>query len=114
MNCIPFYPKLEYQPSVTIDRLYFGSVNRLPVSGYVRINQVQAAYIGSGNPGKGSLDYHGDTYPFTVGGPGVGGIGIPKIEAFGEVRGVEHLRELRWCVGPGSLWLRPGRGQLVC
>jgi len=69
MNRIPFYPKLEYQPSVTIDRLYFGSVNRLPVSGYVRLNQVQAAYIGSGNPGKGSLDYDGDTYPFTVGGP---------------------------------------------
>ena len=64
-----------------------------PVSGYVRMTQVQAAYIGSGNAGKGVLDYHGDTYPFTVGGLGVGGIGVSKLEAYGEVYGLEHLRD---------------------
>jgi hypothetical protein len=44
------------------------NVKGKPVSGYVRMTQVQAAYIGSGNAGHGTLDYHGDAYPFKVGG----------------------------------------------
>ena len=39
-----------------------------PVSGYVRITQVQAAYLGSGNAGSGVLYYQGSRYPFSVGG----------------------------------------------
>ena len=35
----------------------------------------------------------GRTFPFTVGGLGVGGIGISKIEAKGEVYGLERLRD---------------------
>jgi hypothetical protein len=66
-------------------------------SGYVEMTQVQAAYLGSGNAGKGILRYRGRTYRFTVGGLGVGGIGISKIEAKGEVYGLERLRDF-----PGS------------
>jgi hypothetical protein len=66
-------------------------------SGYVEMTQVQAAYIGSGNAGKGILRYRGRTYRFTVGGLGVGGIGISKIEAKGEVYGLKRLRDF-----PGS------------
>jgi len=57
------------------------------------MTQVQAAYVGSGNAGKGVLDYHGDTYPFRVGGLGLGGIGVSKIEAYGEIYGLEYLRD---------------------
>ena len=64
------------------------NVKGKPVSGYVRMTQVQAAYIGSGNAGKGVLDYHGDAYPFRV-----GGIGVSKIEAYGEIYGLEYLRD---------------------
>lgn len=38
----------------------------------------------SGNAGKGVLDYHGDTYPFRV-----GGLGVSKIEVYG----LEQLRD---------------------
>lgn len=66
-------------------------------SGYVQMTQVQAAYLGSGNAGSGILRYRGRTYRFTLGGLGVGGIGISKIEAKGEVYGLERLRDF-----PGS------------
>jgi len=66
-------------------------------SGYVEMTQVQAAYLGSGNAGRGNLRYRGHTYRFTVGGLGVGGIGISKIEAKGEVYGLKRLRDF-----PGS------------
>ena len=49
-----------------------------PRSGYVRMTQVQAAYIGSGNAGSGLLYYQGGRYPFSVGGLGVGGIGFRR------------------------------------
>src|ERR1700694_5698651 len=47
------------------------SLERKPVSGYVRMTQVQAAYLGSGNAGSGVLYYQGGRYPFSVGGLGV-------------------------------------------
>src|SRR6202035_3982884 len=68
------------------------SLQGKPVSGYVEMTQVQAAYLGSGNAGNGTLRYRGHTYRFTVGGLGVGGIGISKIEAKGEVCGLKRLR----------------------
>jgi hypothetical protein len=73
------------------------SVRGLSPSGYVEMTQVQAAYLGSGNAGRGNLRYRGHTYRFTVGGLGVGGIGISKIEAKGEVYGLRRLRDF-----PGS------------
>jgi hypothetical protein len=69
------------------------NVKNKPVSGYVRMTQVQAAYIGSGKASSGVLDYHGRKYSFTVGGLGIGGIGVPKIDAYGEVYGLEHVRD---------------------
>jgi hypothetical protein len=60
------------------------SVEGKPRSGCVRMTQVQAAYLGSGNAGSGVLYYQGGRYPFGVGGLGVEGIGISKIEAKGE------------------------------
>src|SRR4051794_10561633 len=57
------------------------SLQGKPLSGYVRMNEVQAAYLGSGNAGSGTLRYQGRTYPFPVGGLGVGGVGISKIGA---------------------------------
>ena len=55
------------------------------------MTQVQAAYLGSGSAGNGVLRYQGSTYPFNVGGLGVEGIGISKIEAKGEVYGLKRL-----------------------
>ncbi len=53
--------------------------------GMVQMQQIQAAYIGSGSTGTGTLTYQGQTYPFSVSGLGVGGIGVSQIEAQGYV-----------------------------
>jgi hypothetical protein len=101
------------------------SLQGKPLSGYVEMTQVQAAYIGSGNAGNGTLRYRGRTYPFTVGGLGVGGIGISKIEARGEVYGLEHLRDFPGAyiqgrygfalgtASTGDLWLKNGNGVIM-
>jgi len=98
------------------------SLQGKPLSGYVEMTQVQAAYIGSGNAGNGTLRYRGHTYHFTVGGLGVGGIGISKIEARGEVYGLERLRDFPGAyiqgryglavgtTSTGDLWLKNGNG----
>jgi hypothetical protein len=51
------------------------------------MNQVQAAFIGSGGGESGTLNYRSQSYPFAVGGLGIGGIGAPTINAQGEVYG---------------------------
>lgn len=66
-------------------------------SGTIEMQQVQAAYIGSGNAGSGTLFFRGNAYPFSVGGLGIGGIGVSTIEAEGEVYYLERLDQF-----PGS------------
>jgi hypothetical protein len=60
-------------------------------SGKVVITQTQIAFIGSGNLGGGKLMYGGKTYPFTIGGLGIGGFGFSKIEAEGTVYNLKSL-----------------------
>jgi hypothetical protein len=62
-------------------------------SGSVTIEQVQIAFIGSGNLGGGTLLFGGRQYDFTVGGLGVGGIGISKMEARGTVYNLRDLAD---------------------
>jgi hypothetical protein len=101
------------------------SLQGKPLSGYVRMTQVQAAYLGSGSAGNGVLRYKGSSYSFTVGGLGVGGIGLSKIEARGEVYGLHRLRDFPgayvqgrygFAVGnasAGDLWLQNGNGVIM-
>jgi hypothetical protein len=63
------------------------------VSGTVSITQTQIAFIGSGNLGGGVLNYGGKSYPFTIGGLGIGGFGISKIEATGKVYDLKNLND---------------------
>jgi hypothetical protein len=96
------------------------SLEGKPRSGYVRMTQLQAAYIGSGNAGSGVLYYQGGRYPFSVGGLGVGGIGVSKIEAKGDVYGLQRLRDFAGAyaqgrygfalgtASAGDLWLQNG------
>jgi len=60
-------------------------------SGTVRIEQVQIAFIGSGNLGGGTLSYGGNQYSFTVGGLGVGGFGVSRMTATGTVYNLRNL-----------------------
>ena len=90
----------------------------LKKSGTVRIEQVQVAFIGSGNLGGGTLQYGGKSYKFTIGGLGIGGIGISKITATGAVYNLDKLEHfpgayvqgrIGFAVGEtsaGKLWLK--------
>ncbi len=93
-----------------------------PPSASVRIEQVQVAFIGSGAVGGGTLNYHGESYPISVGGLGVGGIGASKLTASGSVYGLERREDFAgayvqirkgWALGAqgrGTLWLRNNNG----
>ncbi|HET6618642.1 MAG TPA: hypothetical protein VFG64_01800 [Dongiaceae bacterium] len=62
-------------------------------SATVKIEQVQIAFIGSGNLGGGTLFYGGKQYPFTVGGLGVGGFGVSRMTATGIVYNLRNLND---------------------
>lgn len=57
------------------------------------IEQVQIAFIGSGNLGGGTLAFQGGKYDFTVGGLGIGGIGISRMTATGAVYNLNRLED---------------------
>lgn len=91
-------------------------------SGTVYIEQVQIAFIGSGNLGGGTLTYEGRKHEFTIGGLGVGGIGLSKIEATGTVYNLFHVEDFRGAyvqaryglavgtLSTGELWLQNTKG----
>ena len=101
------------------------SLQGKPRSGYVEMTQVQAAYLGSGNAGSGVLFYQGRRYPFSVGGLGVGGIGLSKIEAKGDVYGLQRLGDFPGAyvqgryglalgnTSTGDLWLENPNGVIM-
>ncbi len=94
-------------------------------SGTVEIEQVQVAFIGSGNVGGGTLAYQGKSYRFTVGGLGIGGFGISKMQAYGEVYNLKELRQFPGGYGQarygvaagdksaGEMWLQNPDGVLI-
>jgi hypothetical protein len=92
---------------------------------FVDMHEVQAAYIGSGSGGGGTLFYQGNQYPFTVGGLGVGGIGLSTIEASGDVYNLPDLAQFPGTYGEarygfafgemskGDLWLQNEKGVIL-
>jgi hypothetical protein len=93
--------------------------------GTVDMNQVQAAFIGSGGGGSGTLNFRGQSYPFAVGGLGIGGIGASTINAAGEVYGLNKVSDFpgayaqgRYGIvvgnaSAGDLWLRNEKGVIM-
>lgn len=69
------------------------AAENLVPSGTVQISQTQIAFIGSGNLGGGKLNFGGKSYPFTIGGLGIGGFGFSKIEAQGTVYNLKNLAD---------------------
>jgi hypothetical protein len=93
--------------------------------GFIEMHEVQAAYIGSGSGGAGSLSFRGVQYAFDVGGVGVGGIGLSTIEATGEVYNLRDLGQFPGTYGQarygfaigtasgGDLWLQNEAGVIL-
>ena len=97
----------------------------LKKSGTVQIQQVQLAWIGSGNLGGGKVQFAGRSYDFTIGGLGIGGFGISKITATGEVYNLTNIASFggRYLQGryglalgdvsTGELWLKNAKGVVL-
>jgi hypothetical protein len=91
-------------------------------SGTVSIHQVQVAFIGSGTSGGGTLRFGGRNYSFKLGGLGIGGIGVSRIDASGTVYNLNRLQDFNgvygqartgWTVGQsgkGEMWLQNSNG----
>jgi hypothetical protein len=91
----------------------------------VNMDEVQVAYIGSGGGGSGTIFYHGGSYPFTIAGLGVGGIGASTISARGEVYKMSSLSQFPgayasarygFALGTasgGDLWLQNEAGVIM-
>ncbi len=91
-------------------------------SATVRIEQVQVAFIGSGNLGGGTLSFRGKSYDFTIGGLGVGGFGVSRMVANGAVYELEDLADFPGAyvqgrygaaagtLSAGELWLQNTNG----
>jgi hypothetical protein len=91
-------------------------------SGSISIHQVQVAFIGSGAVGGGTLYFNGRSYPFKLGGLGIGGIGISRLDAVGSVYYLHRLADFNgvygqvrtgWAIGEqgkGQMWLQNGKG----
>ncbi|WP_343712421.1 hypothetical protein [Inquilinus sp.] len=102
-----------------------GSVQNRTPSGTVQMHQVQAAFIGSGNTGDGTLRFQGRSYPFTVSGLGIGGIGVSTIDATGEVYDLKKVDDFEgayaqgrygFAIGEesgGDLWLKNDKGVVM-
>jgi hypothetical protein len=93
--------------------------------GTVEMQEVQAAYIGSGIAGTGVLVFRGMQYPFQVGGLGVGGIGLSTVDATGEVYNLRDLGQFPGTYGQarygfaigassaGDLWMQNESGVIM-
>lgn len=101
------------------------TVEGMPPVGTVDMKQVQAAYIGSGSTGSGTLFFKGQSYPFNVTGLGIGGIGVSTIDAKGEVYGLETVEQFPGTyvqgrygfafatTSAGDLWLKNDSGVVL-
>jgi hypothetical protein len=91
-------------------------------SATVTIRQVQVAFIGSGAAGGGPLYFRGRAYPFRLGGLGIGGFGVSRLEASGTVYNMRSLQDFNgvygqirsgWAAGEqgrGRMWLQNANG----
>ena len=66
-------------------------------AGTVEINSTQLAFIISGQAGGGTLEFQGKEYKFSIGGLGVGGIGVSSMNAVGAVYNLTDVSKF-----PGS------------
>ena len=94
-------------------------------SGSVEIKQYQVAFIGSGALGGGTLRFRGQEHEFTIGGLGIGGIGVSSIDATGDVFHLEKLADFPGAYGQaragivvadkskGAVWLKNPNGVYI-
>jgi hypothetical protein len=103
----------------------FGADSDLRLTGTLNIDQKRVSFMVSGNSGGGTLHYNGKNYPFSLGGLGVGGIGVTRLRASGNVYNLNSLGQFPGVYGAartghaagdngkGKLWLKNGDGVVL-
>ena len=114
-----------FDASAVQNQIYFywvRSENGGNQSGFSEAEQGRRA---SGNLGGGTLKFGGKSYDFTVGGLGIGGIGLSKITATGTVYNLTELAHFPGAyvqgrygmaigdVSTGKLWLKNSHGVVL-
>lgn len=94
-------------------------------NGFVEMHEIQAAYIGSGAGGGGTLFFDGHKYPFGLAAAGIGGIGLSTIDASGDVYNLTRVEQFPGTYGQarygfaigndsaGDLWLQNEQGVIL-
>jgi hypothetical protein len=94
-------------------------------SAFIEMHEVQAAYIGSGAGGGGTLFFDGREYPFGLGAAGIGGIGLSTVDASGDVYNLTRVDQFPGTYGQarygfaigtesgGDLWLQNEQGVIL-
>ncbi len=91
------------------------------------IDQTEIAFLVSGKLGGGTLSFNGKRHRFGIGGLGVGGIGIAKLRATGDVFHLKNIKDFAGAYGQartgivvsgvgemkGGLWLRNVAGVVI-
>lgn len=96
----------------------------LRYSGTIEINQTRVSFIASAAGGGGVLHYRGHSYPFSIGGLGIGGIGVTRLLANGTVYNLASLErfpgmytQVRTGIAlgnaQGKLWLKNADGVVL-
>jgi len=99
---------------VTLFTFQAGAAEKVP-SGRVKINEEEFGFILNGNIGKGTLYFRGKEYTFKTGGIKVGGLGVSKISAVGEVYDLHNISQFpgTYVAGEYGVTLGGGMGGLI-
>ena len=81
------------------------------LSGTITINSTQLAFIVSGQMGGGVLTYKGKEHAFDIGGLGVGGVGVQKLSAKGQVSNLTDLSKFPGTYGQARAGATVGTGK---
>ena len=93
----------------TFTLLTFGQAEeKKEPSATIEIDQVQVAFMLSGNLGGGKLHFQGKTFPFQIGGLGIGGIGASSIHAEGDVYDLKNTKDFPGVYVQGRVGLAIG------
>ena len=76
------------------------SVAGMQTSAPSTCTKCKPAYLGSGSTGNGTLFFNGQSYPFSVAGVGMGGMGLSTVDAQGEVYGLKAPRRISSALMP--------------
>lgn len=88
---------------------YAVTEDKIP-SGTIHIKEKEVGLILSGSFGKGTLQFKGSEYTFNVSGIKVGGVGISKISAAGEVYDLYDLSQFPGTYVAGEYGITLGGG----